>query len=487
MTFTFWLRALHRNGWSVFLLAALLAGACRKDTALTTRGGAVRFSVDTLTFDTVFTAAGSATLEVRIFNDADRPVRVSSVRIAGGSASAFRINVDGAVGPDVRDFEIAARDSLFVFATVLVDPTAADAPFVVEDRLVVTTGSDGETSEYSIPLMAYGQNANYIRARILSRDTTWGTDKPFVVIGSALVEEGATLTILPGCRIYMHADSRLVVEGTLLAEGTKEDSIVFQGDRLDRAYFGNRGLPGEWGGLYFGSRSAGSRLTHVILQNGGNTALGAPPALIQLAPDSVRNLAAPQLSLDRVTIRRSLGFGILSFGGTLRAENCLVYSCGAQALAAFEGGDVRATHCTFALRPTVDVAHSDAPAVALLNYFDISNTEYRSRPLSATLTNCIVWGTLDDEIVCAKKGGDAFTVRLDHCVLKTKTASAIPGEVVQIANVFNDPLFADWEKEDHRLKPGSPARDAGKSADVSLDLDDLPRAATPDIGCYEGQ
>ena len=49
----------------------------------------------------------------------------------------------------------------------------------------------------------------------------------------------------------MHANSNLYVLGTLKINGTKTDSVIFQGDRFDRAYFGYEGYPGEWGGIFF--------------------------------------------------------------------------------------------------------------------------------------------------------------------------------------------------------------------------------------------
>ena len=271
-----------------FLFFALLCCglfSCRKDTT-TTGAPALRFSTDTLTFDTVFTETGSFTLSLKIFNPSSSAITLSSVRMGGGAASPFRINVDGIPGPEVTNVEIAGEDSVFVFATVRINPDTVDAPFIVEDSLLATVNG----KQFRLPFMAYGQNAHYIRGELLETQT-WGAadKKPYVVISSALVNPGATLTIMSGTRVYMHADSRLIVQGKLLAEGTMKDSIIFQGDRLDRAYFGYRGFPGEWGGLYFDSRSNGSRLRHVILQNGGNTALGALPALIQVNVDSVQN------------------------------------------------------------------------------------------------------------------------------------------------------------------------------------------------------
>src|SRR5690606_38660932 len=109
------------------------------------------------------------------------------------------------------------------------------------------------------------------------------------------------LVIPPGCRIYMHADSRLFVLGRLLAKGSKTDSIIFQGDRLDRNYFGNVGYPGEWGGIYFFESSFGSELDWVVLRNGGNSARGTLPATIQVTGNNA-SVGTRQLTMTHTVI-----------------------------------------------------------------------------------------------------------------------------------------------------------------------------------------
>lgn len=474
---------LSRIGFPLVLLL-LLSGlwSCKKDP-LSATGGSLRFSTDTLTFDTVFTEVGSFTLGIKIYNRENAAVTLSSVRMGGGAASPFRINVNGVPGPEVKDVEIAGGDSIYVYATVRINPDTADAPFIVSDSLVATLSN----RQYAIPFLAYGQNAHYINGELLETQI-WGAadKKPYVIVHSALVKENATLTIAPGTRVYMHADSRLIVQGRLLAEGTKQDSIIFQGDRLDRGYFGNRGYPGEWGGLYFDSRSNGSRLRHVILQNGGNSALGALPALIQVNPDSVQN-GTPQLYLDKVILRNSIGYGILSFGGTISGNNTLIHSCGANALALLEGGKYEFNNCTFHLQGTYALRHIDQPAVVALNYFEFAQKQYRDRDLNADFRNCILWGTLDNEVFLNKRPVAAYNVSLQNCLLKAKDpavyASATPSNLLLNA----DPQFRDAEKEDFHLQNTSPARGAGLPLiipDVQTDLDEVPRGGQWDLGCY---
>src|SRR4051794_17202032 len=99
------------------LVAALGAESCRKTGTLTS-GGVLKFSNDTLKFDTVFTAAGSFTTGILIYNPQSEAVMVSNVRMEGGASSFFHLNVDGRTGNSANDIRIAAHDSVYVFATV---------------------------------------------------------------------------------------------------------------------------------------------------------------------------------------------------------------------------------------------------------------------------------------------------------------------------------------------------------------------------------
>lgn len=457
---------------------------CKKDTLLES-GGEVRFSTDTLSFDTVFTSIGSFTAAIKIFNPQNQKIVLSSVRMEQGNSSFFRLNVDGFAGNDVKNIEVAANDSVYVFATVKIDPTSANSPFFIQDKLIATLNGNN----FSIPVTAYGQNAYYVINHLFEDDTVWKTDKPYVIINSAQIAAGKTLTIPAGSRVYMNRNSRLFVSGTLKVMGTPTDSVVFQGDRLDRAYFGYEGYPGEWGGIYFDSRSVRNELNYTLLKNGGNDAFGFQQATIQVNPDSVAD-TDPQLSLNSVTIQNSYGFGLLSFNGTVNAVNCLVHTCGAEAVALLRGGRYRFDNCTIANYGSDKVGHVDRSALVAVNYFKENPTTLVSNAMDAVLRNCVVYGSLENEVVIDSISSAPCTVTLQNCVLKA-VPNTIPSWVVQDNTVkYNlDPLFekTETEKWNFRVKTGSPLIDAGVDIpSISLDLDGKPRRnGQQDIGAYE--
>ena len=451
-------------------------GSCRKDRWLTS-GGTLAFSTDTLKFDTVFTALGSVTRSFKVYNTNNRRVKLERIRLRSGEPSVFRMNIDGTPTKDIANVELAANDSLYVFVALTIDPTTGTQPFLVQDAVEVTL--NGKTS--TLELEAYGQDAHYVVDSVL-KSQTWVNDKPYVIIHSALVDSGEVLTIQKGCRIYMHADSKLYVGGTLYTYGTKEDSVIFQGDRLDRDYFGYRDYPGEWRGLHFLSSSKQNNLNYTIIKNGGLT-----DAAVYVQPPWVP-LGGPIVELNNCTIANAAGFGILCFNTNVRANNCLIHTCGQQNLAILEGGEYEFNHCTMATYGGVGINHAQQPTAAVLNYRDISLTDYVGADLNATFTNCIIYGPLDDELFLNKKGNWLYDVQFNHCLVKRGTAWPFT-PLNTLTNT--DPLFKDVSKWDFHVPANSPAVGAGvyqtSQATLISDLDGVTRTDPPTIGCYEGK
>lgn len=461
------------------LFVVLMSQSCRKEKKILTTGGDLRFSDDTLSFDTVFTAAGSFTSGILIFNTQNQEIILSSVKMLNGN-SYFRLNVDGFQGNNISNIRIAAHDSVYVFATVEIDPNNERTPFIVTDSLVATLNG----KNFFVPFTAYGQNARYIVDSVITINTVWDTLLPYVIVNSAGVAAGATLTLNPGCRIYMHQNSGLVVFGKLIANGTAKDSVIFQGDRLDRRYFGYEGYPGEWGGIYFHSYSSGSRLRYTRIENGGNGALGNAAA-IWVNIDSNASGSQPQLRMENSIVKNSIGSGIYSRKGTISATNCLFHSTGGYALAIIQGGRDTFTNCTFANYGGTGLSHSAQGTVAILNYYKPDQNTIYFGDLYAAMRNCIVYGSLDSEIVCSSVPDAAAVLEMDHCLLRIgKNREAFVNFTDCIYNV--DPMFKDKEKGDYRLKEGSPAIGKGNSIYTPAnDLDGKNRSGSNDIGCFK--
>src|SRR5260370_6139459 len=112
----------------LFLLPAVLLVsvlACRKNAFINSSNAMIQLSTDTLFFDTVFVSTGSITEVVKIVNGNNEKLRLSTVRLMGGSGSNFHLNINGVAGPERDNVDLDTGDSLYIFVAVQIDPRAA--------------------------------------------------------------------------------------------------------------------------------------------------------------------------------------------------------------------------------------------------------------------------------------------------------------------------------------------------------------------------
>ena len=194
------------------------------------------------------------------------------------------------------------------------------------------------------------------------------------------------------------------------------------------------------------------------------------------------------LTIDHCIIENSISYGILGYAGTLTATNCLVQTTGGEALAIIQGGTDSLTNCTFANYGSSLVAHQDAPTAAILNYFSPDGINYSFGALNAVMRNCIVYGSLDSEIICDASSNAPARLLMDHSLLKMGN---VRESFVQFNScIFNQsPIFKDSVNANFHLTAGSPAIGKGDSSVNSMeggtDLDGWLRGTTNDIGCYQ--
>jgi len=456
------------------------------------------FSADTVLFDTVFTTVGSVTLPLKIYNPNDVAVSVGRIGLADPS-SPFRINVDGFPGPDVSDVPLLARDSMWVFIEVTVDPNGQQTPFVIEDRLEIEL--NGGMQE--VTLVAWGRNAYFHgglnRVLALPCNATWAPDKPHVVYGVAVVDVDCDLTILPGTEVYFHAKSGIWVnQGSLHADGQINSPIHFRGDRLEDQY---ADLPGQWGievdfeyetefgvetftvargGLWFYG-SKGSVLNHALLEGG----------TIGIQVDTVGTATEPALTLSNTRIKNMTATGLFAQGGVIEGWNNLITDCG-QVCAAFTlGGVYRLDHCTFANYWSEGVRQ--APAVFLNDWYESSEGQIVTRSLEGSeFRNCIIWGnnaglTDFDELVSDLINPPSEPI-IRYSAVDVQDED-FPNEILFECSTDEAPPFASTIDRDFHLGSNSSLWE-GESSQffIPTDLDGLPRnVGIPDKGCFERQ
>lgn len=230
------------------MFLSVFSTSCKKEQFNTTSG--VSFSTDTLTFDTLFASLGSTTRFFTIKNTLKQPLKISNIRLAGGTSSAYRINVDGDAGTSFDDIEIPAKDSIYVFVEVTINPNAANLPFIVEDSVQLLTNGILQ----QVQLNAYGQNAHFFNGDSLETNAVWEDDLPYVILNYLQIKPGVSLTINKGCDVYFGGGAALLVEGELNVLGTDTSNMVtFRGVRLDKdvADRSYDDFPGQYAGVFF--------------------------------------------------------------------------------------------------------------------------------------------------------------------------------------------------------------------------------------------
>ena len=117
-----------------------------------------------------------------------------------------------------------------------------------------------------VQLEAWGQNAHFFSNKVVAANETWNNDLPYVILGSLLINANQTLTINKGCRIYVHADAPIVVNGTIQVNGLKDtvDRVYFRGDRLDEPY---KDYPASWPGYFSSATSKDNVFNYAVIKN----------------------------------------------------------------------------------------------------------------------------------------------------------------------------------------------------------------------------
>jgi hypothetical protein len=453
----------------------LFLSSCKKDSFITSEFAQLSITADTLKYDTVFTTAGSITKFFKILNENNQKLRLSKVKLMGGATSAYKMNVDGIATNEVTNLDIEANDSIYVFISVTINPNAANLPFIVSDSILINYNGNNRY----VQLQAYGQNANFLRNRVLIGNVVWTNNLPYVILGSIRVDTTATLTIQPGCKIYSHADAPFIVDGTLTVNGTNTNPVVFTGDRLDEGY---KDLPASWPGIYFRGSSKNNVLTYAVVKN-------AYQAIVTEKPSVNAN---PKVILHQCIVDNAFDAGILSVNSSLQADNSLITNCGSNIILNY-GGIYNFTHCTVAAYSTNYIIHKN-PILSVNNFTQLASGTLTA-DLNAVFRNNIFWsdeGIVTNELSVIKQGANPFTVLFEKNMYRS---AADPSNSTLTGNIRNaDPAFDSINVTknifDFRItkNAASPAINTGTLTGFAKDLDDKNRnIGLPDLGCYEKQ
>ncbi len=474
----------------------ILWTSCRKDNAYFEGNANISVSTDTISFDTVFTKVGSSTQYFKIYNHEKRPVLIG-LSFKKNDVQ-FRINVDGNKGRIFENIEVPPNDSIYVFVETTVNPNdpLSISPFIIEDELIIKNND----LTISVVLIANGQNANYL-PRVNGQGlisylscnlnkVTWNDAKPYVIYG-ILVIDSCELVIPAGTKIYVHGglaksenqyynDGQLIIlaNGKISINGTAEQKVIIQGDRLEAEF---KDVAGQWGGIRIFKGSVNNKIEHAIVKN----------SIIGIAIDSAASLNIKSTALQNIT-----SIGLYANHASVYADNLLIYGTGSNAVALTYGGDYELNYCSF----STDINQDESILINNYKCTDpLCSGPVLTNNLKLRLSNSIISGGSEDEIVIDpfKKedlGKAAFEIKLNNSIVRVKDLlkeNAFPNFFDYCKDCYNlknsDKLFLDRSKNDYRLDTMSvglskalpistiPYDIIGKNRDV----------LNPDLGCYE--
>lgn len=407
------------------LFLSILIGCEKFDNYSTNPNHYLRFSTDTLSFDTIFSSIGSVTKQFTVYNPNNEALQIESIQLANPGKSGFRMNVDGRKGDSFRDIDIWKNDSLYVLVEVTIDPNKENQPFIIEDSILFYVNGNRQ----SVLLQAYGQNVHLIKGGVVYKEnSTFTSDLPYLVYDSIMVDKGVTLTIDKGTTLYMHNKASLIVSGTLKAKGTMDEPIVIRGDRLDyiqaNVILPYDRTPGLWNGIYFTESSFENEFDYVFVRNGisGLTFWKSDPEKLKMR-------------INNSQVTNMDGNILMAIDCHIEAANS-EFTNAAGASVALIGGKYQFIHCTIDNHKLIGKARDPLTRTLMLcNMMEKEDEEPTYHPLKqAYFDNCIIDGSFSADSTVAYKGemilftndendikgnDEIFNYRFNACFIKT--------------------------------------------------------------------
>ena len=481
-----------RQHLSLLIVALLALTACMTDDDYTTSAtDRIAFSTDTAAFDTIICDVPSSTRTFTVYNRNDKAIRIPRVSLAAGTQSHFRVNVDGTAlqGGQGSDFEIAAKDSMLVYVFANAPENDADAPVYEQDSLVFHLES-GQTQQ--VLLTASGQSVITLKSMVIENDTTLAAARPYHVLDSLVVAEGATLTMGAGTTFLFHSGVSLIVHGTLQVLGTLDKQVTLRGDRYDNMFHGQPydRIPGQWGGVVICPESYDNYVSYADIHSGD----------FGIRVDSC-DTERESLFMENSVVHNVKGDGVSTRMAQVYVGNSQITNAGANCVKV-RGGNVTFVHCTIARF----YYFTGGQGVAL----DFSNYDGKARlPLtSAQFANCLITGAQSDEVMGSSNPDhkkDAYEYAFFNCLFNTTHPEQEDARLVNC--LWDDAEGSDAVKRDKNFTPEfdidallfsfalSPQSQAVAHADSTITqqtypIDRLGRPRTgngllPDIGCYQ--
>ena len=489
------------------LCCFILWSSCRNDFETVASSGNLEFSKDTVYLDTIFTNIGSSTYKLKVYNNSKDDIHIPSLKLGQGESSHYRLNVDGMPGKVFQDVQVLAKDSIFIFVETTFDinnPPNTSDEFLYTDQILFDTGANEQKVElvtlvkdavFLYPekyadgtietlTLGSGEDAIEIPGFFLDDDElTFTNEKPYVIYGFAAVRSDKTLNVEAGARVHFHANSGILVAGSMKVMGTPsldreamENEVIFQGDRLEPSF---ANTPGQWGYIRLTSGSTGNEFNHTTIKN------AIVGIIVEDSPAILRN----------VQLYNNSNIGLMAVTGNVYGENVVINNSGQSSLAIQLGGSYEFNHCTFANYWTNGFRNFSA--VTVENTLEVGETLFIADLIKADFTNCIIYGNDRIELSLGRSLEAAFNYSFKNSLIRFEDPrgefSENPLYDFSDASLFSEivfnvnPTFQNTNQNNFNIEKGnSGAEDIGLSGVQPLiDLNGVNRATPPDAGAYE--
>jgi len=448
------------------VLIICFISSCNSEEFRVEANTSLRFSSDTISFDTIFTTIGSSVLPLKVYNPYNEYIRISSISLAGGNNSFFRINIDGEPGYLANNIQLPPKDSLYIFIALTIDPQNSNNPVLINDSIVFNV--NGLVQD--VKLIAYGQDVNKLQESTINSQT-WSNEKPYLIFGDITLAEGETLIIEKGANIHFHKNAGLIIKGRLISSGTHEEPVNMKHDRTEKFY---ENIPGQWNSIYFEPSSTGNILSHTFISN----------AITGIQSGKADSGNKPQIEIRNSIIQNCSFAGIYAINSELLCYNTLVINSAGPSVALLKGGDYTFLHCTIMNTGVIGTSRS-SPALKISNFLyhpvkdPISGQEtfilFTGDLSRAFFANSIIYGSLFNEVILDDNKQNLFEYSFSHSLIKVNSEAVEVTETEHYnMNIFNkDPKFVNDSVRNEmnlKLQLTSPAINAG---DTSL-LNDFP-------------
>ena len=444
------------------ILFPLFLGNCQDEDFTTDSSYKLTLSVDTLSFDTIFSESLTAMQRIMVYNNNNKSIRIDKI-YHESSVKCFQINVNGKSGSTFNGVELAAKDSMFIFVQAKAEKSGKDDPFYVLDSLVFLYNGNRQ----DVKLVAYGQDAYRLKGITIERDTQWVGEKPYLIFDTLTIAEGATLTLQPGTKLYFHNNAHLQIKGRIIANGDfTKAPIIFRGDRLDYIYDNilYDKIVGQWDGISITKESSGNIFNGCIIRS-CNTALCIDSA--EIDPENRR------VTISNSWIHNTKSVALKATNANIYAYNTII-SNALNANLLLQGGEYLFNHCSIIGYPRNSRYNS---SVVLSNY-ELYTAEEALIPLQkADFNNCIIMGTYKEEIkLSGDKEKGPFLYAFRNCLLKSAdlVKEGVASDTLQesdhsypfVDNIWNENpgfVLVDWDNYEFDFRLDSTSAAIGKA------------------------